>query len=233
MEDIINDYLNDVPVKYICLKYKIGKKKLHKLLTSHEITLRKRNKHSKQFPFKKGEIIDGVTILDDDYFFDGERWTIRFQCRCGKIDNKRSYFIGRKNIFTACKYCAKESVYEDQRHMKTSMFNKNGINKVWLSDIKNNLQRGLDRTIECDISDEDLYEKLKSQDSKCALTGETLEVLWRFKFESDASVDRIDSSKGYHKDNIQWLLKSVNKMKMDCKQDIFIDLCKKISEHFK
>lgn len=46
-----------------------------------------------------------------------------------------------------------------------------------------------------------------------------------------ASLDRIDSSRGYEIDNIQWVHKDVNKMKMGLSQNEFIDICKIISKN--
>ena len=45
------------------------------------------------------------------------------------------------------------------------------------------------------------------------------------------SLDRIDSSKGYTKDNVQWLHKDVNNLKMDFDQKEFLEWCKKIVKH--
>ena len=46
-----------------------------------------------------------------------------------------------------------------------------------------------------------------------------------------ASLDRIDSTKGYSKDNIQWVHKDINCMKMDFSQQYFIDLCVKVAKN--
>ena len=43
------------------------------------------------------------------------------------------------------------------------------------------------------------------------------------------SIDRIDSSKGYTKDNIQLVCASLNNMKMDLKNKHFIQLCKLVA----
>lgn len=40
-----------------------------------------------------------------------------------------------------------------------------------------------------------------------------------------ASLDRIDSSKGYTPDNVQWIHKDVNKMKINLSHDRFIEMC--------
>jgi hypothetical protein len=46
-----------------------------------------------------------------------------------------------------------------------------------------------------------------------------------------ASLDRIDSSKGYTKNNIQWIYKPINSMKRDYTQERFIELCKLVAKN--
>lgn len=74
------------------------------------------------------------------------------------------------------------------------------------------------------ITYEDLIELNNQQNGKCALS--------QIKFNDEylPSLDRIDSSKGYEKGNIQLLLIKVNRMKTDLNENEFIMLCKKISE---
>ena len=43
-------------------------------------------------------------------------------------------------------------------------------------------------------------------------------------------IDRIDSSKGYVKGNVQWVHKNVNLMKGKFDQEYFIEMCKKITK---
>jgi len=62
------------------------------------------------------------------------------------------------------------------------------------------------------------------QKGKCALTGIYISVK-----DKTASLDRIDSSKGYERGNLQWLHKDVNMMKRHYSQDYFIYLCKAVS----
>jgi len=49
--------------------------------------------------------------------------------------------------------------------------------------------------------------------------------------KSTASLDRIDSNHGYINKNVQWIHKSINKMKMDMKEARFIELCTAIINH--
>ena len=44
-----------------------------------------------------------------------------------------------------------------------------------------------------------------------------------------ASVDRIDSTKGYLKGNVQWVHKSINQMKSNRTDEEFIALCKAVA----
>jgi hypothetical protein len=53
------------------------------------------------------------------------------------------------------------------------------------------------------------------------------------RYEGDASLDRIDSSKGYVEGNVQWVHKSVNKMKMSMTDEELVSWCTKISNHSK
>lgn len=46
-----------------------------------------------------------------------------------------------------------------------------------------------------------------------------------------ASLDRIDSSKGYEEGNVQWVHRNVNIMKNSYSTEYFIDLCRRISNH--
>ena len=46
-----------------------------------------------------------------------------------------------------------------------------------------------------------------------------------------ASLDRKDSSLGYTLDNIQWVHRTVNKIKLDLQQDEFVEWCKRVAAH--
>ena len=78
------------------------------------------------------------------------------------------------------------------------------------------------------ITIEDAEHQLQKQNFKCALSGKELKIS-RFRQEDKtASLDRIDSNKGYIKGNIQWIHKDLNYMKNDLSQDDFIHWCREI-----
>lgn len=76
------------------------------------------------------------------------------------------------------------------------------------------------------VTSEQLYELFISQNRKCALTGAIL-VLDK-EHPLCLSLDQIDPSKGYTKDNVQWLAWCVNRAKGDLTLDDFYDMCETI-----
>jgi uncharacterized protein with von Willebrand factor type A (vWA) domain len=85
------------------------------------------------------------------------------------------------------------------------------------------LKRGAEQRNLCfEITLEDIQNALEKQNHKCALTG------WDVTFGVNASVDRIDSTKGYTVDNIQIVDKRINIMKRDFNEKFFINACKAV-----
>lgn len=73
------------------------------------------------------------------------------------------------------------------------------------------------------------------QNKLCALTNIPLIIAskntktTKNRVETTASLDRIDNTKGYIKDNVQWVHKDINWMKGTFEQQYFISLCKLVS----
>ena len=90
------------------------------------------------------------------------------------------------------------------------------------------------RDIPFDITIEQGWELFVKQRGRCALTGEPIafpKSSVKKAGNRTASLDRIDSNGDYTLDNVQWVHKDINLMKMDLKQDQFILWCYKISRH--
>ena len=97
------------------------------------------------------------------------------------------------------------------------------------------LKRGaISRGFIFDITIEHAWALFEAQNGKCALTGLVIvQPNATSKQINDASLDRIDSSKGYVNGNVQWVHKDLNCMKMDFEQTYFIDLCRMVTEYAK
>ena len=101
-----------------------------------------------------------------------------------------------------------------------------------------NIKRGADtRGLLFEVDMEFLDDLFKQQDGKCALSG--MDIILpksdehRVTGNSTASLDRIDSNRGYTKENVQWVHKWVNKMKQNLQKDEFLYLCKLIADNNK
>lgn len=79
----------------------------------------------------------------------------------------------------------------------------------------------------------DAWECFEAQKGRCALTGWPLVLGLSSKQPSTqtASLDRIDSIRGYEKNNIQWVHKDVNQVKWDLSDDRFREICRAVVAH--
>ena len=81
------------------------------------------------------------------------------------------------------------------------------------------------------INIEDLNDLWTSQNGKCAISGVSMTAIaGQGIIDTNISIDRIDSSKGYTKDNIQLVCRMVNHMKSNRDQKVLFDWCKAIVE---
>ncbi len=89
------------------------------------------------------------------------------------------------------------------------------------------------RRLEFDITQEYVWGLYIKQDKQCALSGLPIRfsTYYKDKTKTTASLDRIDSTQGYVKDNVQWLHKDVNKLKNNFSDARLIELCRSITIH--
>lgn len=102
--------------------------------------------------------------------------------------------------------------------------------KYFSGDFLSRCKRGAKtRNIGWHLTKEDLDSIIEAQSGKCNLTNENLTYGYIPLSDYTASIDRIDSSKDYTKDNIQILHKDVNLCKQSLSQTDFINLCKAVA----
>lgn len=137
---------------------------------------------------------------------------------------RRNYAIMSYNEAKECKSCSNKKP-ENNSH-------KGWIKGVLRTSFAYKYQAQADiRGLDWDITFEYLAELLIKQDFKCALTGWDIDAMEVNK--NTASLDRIDSSKGYTEDNVQWVHKMVNMTKQQYTQEEFIDMCKAVTDKVK
>lgn len=83
-------------------------------------------------------------------------------------------------------------------------------------------KRGRKECEEHTITVEDILKLKEEQNNKCVYSG--IELVWERNNNDKASIDRIDSTKGYTPDNIQLVTKLVNQAKSDLTHNQFIGL---------
>lgn len=101
----------------------------------------------------------------------------------------------------------------------------------YFSSLKNGAQR---RGLRYEVCKEYLWKLFVDQGKKCALTG--LPIYFRSQKKTNdrrgtASLDRIDSSKGYVEGNVQWVHKDINNMKQHFGLEEFRRYCKMVVEY--
>jgi hypothetical protein len=109
--------------------------------------------------------------------------------------------------------------------------------RYW-SRVKKNAKR---INMEISVSIEEAWDIFLKQEGKCAYSGLKIthekysKIMNKRSFYNlgTASLDRKNSDLGYTKNNIQWVHKDVNFMKMDFKECYFLKLCKLIAKQTK
>jgi hypothetical protein len=140
---------------------------------------------------------------------------------CGKTEHWVFPYHLRKKLTTSCgclmgnrKKGKDRSCYSGYGEITGSVWGK----------IKQGARR---REKEFTITIREGWELFIKQDRKCSLTLLPIEM-GTGRNLGTASLDRIDSSKGYIIDNIQWVHRNVNIIKHTCSQEYFLTLCRKI-----
>lgn len=162
---------------------------------------------------KAGNLI-GLSEVDRNLY-------CKVKCECGTIAWRGIENL-RNGKVKGCKSCGRRT---------------NNIFSV-INSYYNRLIDGLKRRsvgkLPYDITPEFLN-NLFEENSKCAYTNIDLskDIGKTSLKDLSISLDRIDSSKGYVKDNVQWVHKDINMMKGSLTHDRFIELCKLVSENHK
>jgi hypothetical protein len=133
-------------------------------------------------------------------------------CDCGTIG-----YIPSSNLLTGfSSKCGKCNIY------------KNIQGPTWAKILNGAKYRNLEVIITVKEASE-LYD---IQEGTCALTGIPLIISEKHHTKlNTASLDRIDSSMGYTKENCQWVHKDVNRMKWILTNEQFKTICKQVVEY--
>ena len=172
----------------------------------------------------KGKTFSKLTVLelasDTSNTCHDRYWLCK--CECGTIKKIRQTHLTRDKIQS----CGCSQFLRGKNHRQWKGCGE--FSGVFFNTIRHGAKT---RNLEFNITPQEIWELFIKQNRKCALTGLDL-VFSTLSGGNDgtASLDRIDSKRGYFIDNVQWVHKDINIMKMQHSQDKFISLCKLVVE---
>jgi len=145
-------------------------------------------------------------------------------CDCGKQTN----VLGTHLIQGNTKSCGCDKPIGKTHHQWKGEGEISG--NFWYSHIVRsaNGDKGRRYSVELTLTIGEAWNLFLKQKRKCALSGLDLTISSE-SGKNTASIDRINSAKGYTEDNVQWVHKHINIMKNIFEQDYFIDICKKVA----
>lgn len=142
---------------------------------------------------------------------------------------QKEYREKNKDKIKAYREENKEAIKESSRkHYKTA----ETIPHRFVNYLFSSCKRGAkDRNIPFKLTKEDIENLCINSNGKCALSG--LPLTSERNNPMKASVDRIDSNKGYTKNNVQLVGAMVNTAKNDLTTDMFVLMCRNVAENFR
>ena len=153
-------------------------------------------------------------------------------CECGKELVRREDHL-KSGRTRSCKSCSAKDTARKFGMPNNSMY-VGDLGRTYYSTIKNSAKR---RGLHFDMSQESLWELFLKQGGKCGLTGIDISLSTKIKdcgpdYSSfTASLDRIDSSKGYLLNNVHWVHRDFNRLKNNYSLERFIEMCNMVSDY--
>lgn len=133
---------------------------------------------------------------------------------------------------TQCKQCTKQR-WLDQNHLRATSVGD--LTSAWWSArvvkrAHGHNSKATQKVYDLEINMEQAWQLFEKQEYRCALSGLLLEFPKdRNPHGGTASLDRVDSKKGYLLNNVQWVHKDINSMKNAFNQGYFLELCKAVA----
>lgn len=164
---------------------------------------------------KLGDKFKGWTIIDGPRIYNNtQQWLA--QCECGNTRWFQANELLNENKCFKCSKCM-ASV-----RMSTFIKNKGAIGELTIGKYNKLKKSAENRKIPFTVTIEFLWDLFIKQNGICAITGDKIESIKK------ASLDRIDSNKGYVKNNVQWVTYQANVSKHVMSMDQLYEFCKKV-----
>lgn len=158
------------------------------------------------------------------------------------IDKRKTTIeIGKEtglSKYQICKLLKQYNIKIDKTNMCFGSFHPHwkGYEEISISHFNAIKKSAKKRKIKFNLKIKDIWHLFVQQNRICKLSGTKLVFAKKAENwykETTASLDRINSSKDYTIDNVQWIHKDINRMKMDLDENNFINWCEIISKYRK
>lgn len=182
--------------------------------------------------FKIGMKVQNLEILSYTKNVTNTDTLYKVKCNCGHIFITGHATLSNKIKGRRLPYCNNCFNTSFRKPKRNTMLSKN----ISLSIYKRLIREAARRGIKFELSVEYLQNLYNYQKGKCIYTGLDIVIgkslnSTKDRIENTASLDRIDSLKGYIENNVQWIHKDINYMKFNFTTEKFLYLCKIITEN--
>ena len=217
VKKIIRDYENYVKWRKIAKKFNISTSTIRLILIKNDVKRRKKSTHN--LLNQKFSHLKVIRLHENNKYPLKKRWLCL--CDCGK----QKITTGDCLIYGKTKSCGcSKSIPNIKNH------NWRGYKEISLA-FFNGIKRGAkSRKIKFNLTIKQIWNLFLKQNRTCSLSG--MDLKFSFKNRGNdrtVSLDRIDSSKGYTLDNVQWVHKKVNFMKLNMTDSEFVKTCNQIT----
>lgn len=167
---------------------------------------------------KIGEKYKHWTILEGPVY-DNSTAYYKVKCDCGKEQFLRPTDLKSKTKYFQCQSCAQK-----ERAIKTTI-NNGRIGDLTLTEYTRLKRSAEKRGYVFEVSIDYLWNLFQEQKQICAITGDFIPSI------KEASLDRIDSTKGYIEGNVQWVTQQANLSKHIMTMEQLYEFCRKVLNH--
>jgi hypothetical protein len=162
--------------------------------------------------YKHWTIIDGPEYINSTAYY-------KVRCDCGTEAYKLPIELLYKDKDFQCEKCAHKENMESIRKKNGEV---GGLTKTEHTRLKRSAEK---RGYTFEVSIEYLWNLFQEQKQICAITGDYIPNI------KEASLDRIDSSKGYIEGNVQWVTQQANLSKHVMTMEQLYEFCRKVLNH--
>jgi hypothetical protein len=209
-EYLEKEYSNNKKGPYIIAQEcGVSPRTIYNYLEYYNISREKRTKEIK--PGDTFKLLTAINVCDK-----GKNGVLIWlcKCHCGNFTKVRTTQLKNGRIVSCGCY--------RKRYRNHRWTGYCGISGSRVAEIR---LRAKKKGLQFDLTAKFLWELFEKQNKKCAITGIEIDL------DKNGSVDRIDSTKGYTKDNVWWTDIKINKMKLDFSLSEFLMMCEQVTNN--